>query len=467
MAESSFPAGCTHGEATLNDLVFKTPSNENQPPIPNDELLVEVTGSRHRAEGIHGSGNLIVKAEPQSTGSIHTNAIDDAPTGLTASKLVRNASNSIDELRAPLKKRTPVGMRIWDTVTQTSNHHTTPLFRDATPRSSLTSHPPYECLPPLLRLTSSNGLRLMTEPLLETPVSATPRLWPQISGSSFGSYRVFSSNMGGGIPNATPNESFSAVRAIATHAGADIAGLNDREHVVKNESVAPAVPSRPLGDITPFSQGSIPRPEAPTRGGSIKSESDFLASMPGIISSLGPALGIDRSDFDSLPPNRWGSREYDLFRNVPMSDRPCKCTNTHCLKLYCECFQSGLFCDPRLCRCKLCHNNEENNQPRGDRMIAIKKILARRPDAFGMKPKRRTGIGCACKKSGYVSFRNSGKRNRFPIMVDSHKCENKYCSCLKKYCDCVALGKLCDSQCKCTDCKNFAQTATVKSEYMH
>lgn len=90
----------------------------------------------------------------------------------------------------------------------------------------------------------------------------------------------------------------------------------------------------------------------------------------------------------------------DLLRNPQKTEKPCKCRTSRCLRLYCNCFRYGLLCDERLCNCKDCHNNQAHNYPRGERNIAIKKIVGRRPDAFTNPIQRRNRMRCSCKKSG-------------------------------------------------------------------
>uniref|UniRef100_A0A1I7WMD2 CRC domain-containing protein n=1 Tax=Heterorhabditis bacteriophora TaxID=37862 RepID=A0A1I7WMD2_HETBA len=67
-------------------------------------------------------------------------------------------------------------------------------------------------------------------------------------------------------------------------------------------------------------------------------------------------------------------------RVAPGQRKPCNCTKSMCLKLYCDCFANGEFC--RDCNCKDCHNNLEHD---ADRTRAIKQSLERNPHAF--KPK--------------------------------------------------------------------------------
>ena len=37
--------------------------------------------------------------------------------------------------------------------------------------------------------------------------------------------------------------------------------------------------------------------------------------------------------------------------------KQCNCKNSRCLKLYCECFASGQYCEPGSCNCLNCFNN--------------------------------------------------------------------------------------------------------------
>ena len=60
--------------------------------------------------------------------------------------------------------------------------------------------------------------------------------------------------------------------------------------------------------------------------------------------------------------------------------RSCNCKNSKCLKLYCECFAAGIYCDE--CNCKHCHNNVAHE---AERKQAIEVTLERNPRAFRPK----------------------------------------------------------------------------------
>ena len=73
----------------------------------------------------------------------------------------------------------------------------------------------------------------------------------------------------------------------------------------------------------------------------------------------------------------------------------CNCKNSRCLKLYCECFASGRYCDN--CNCVNCCNNKESEQVR---QAAVEAILERNPNAF--RPKIQVRPVCAAGPSGQL-----------------------------------------------------------------
>lgn len=118
--------------------------------------------------------------------------------------------------------------------------------------------------------------------------------------------------------------------------------------------------------------------------------------------------------------------------------KPCNCTKSQCLKLYCDCFANGEFCHS--CNCNNCFNNLEHEE---ERQKAISACLDRNPNAFRPKigkgkegdHERRHTKGCNCKRSG----------------------------CLKNYCECYEAKILCSSMCKCVGCKNFEDSSERKT----
>ncbi|KAF6213434.1 hypothetical protein GE061_011153 [Apolygus lucorum] len=126
---------------------------------------------------------------------------------------------------------------------------------------------------------------------------------------------------------------------------------------------------------------------------------------------------------------QWSGDESYFEANGIRPRKPCNCTKSMCLKLYCDCFANGEFCFQ--CNCTFCYNNLEHEE---ERQRAIKSCLERNPTAFRPKigktlagsEERRHNRGCNCKRSG----------------------------CLKNYCECFEAKIPCSKNCKCAGCKN-------------
>ncbi|XP_020252769.1 uncharacterized protein LOC109830026, partial [Asparagus officinalis] len=71
---------------------------------------------------------------------------------------------------------------------------------------------------------------------------------------------------------------------------------------------------------------------------------------------------------------------YEVKDGTPTRKKNCNCKHSRCLKLYCECFQAGVYCDG--CNCTNCCNNEENEAARHE---AVEVILERNANAFRPK----------------------------------------------------------------------------------
>ncbi|KAH8864305.1 Protein lin-54 like [Schistosoma japonicum] len=158
---------------------------------------------------------------------------------------------------------------------------------------------------------------------------------------------------------------------------------------------------------------------------------------------VNPIMSLNPSLISSIPggptggPGQVGGlgATSGVLSSLANSRKPCNCTKSHCLKLYCECFAQGQLCQN--CNCNNCMNNLAYEEERGR---AIKMTLERNPTAFHPKIGRGEGErkhtkGCNCKRSG----------------------------CLKNYCECYEAKISCSDLCRCQGCRNTEDSVERRS----
>lgn len=187
-----------------------------------------------------------------------------------------------------------------------------------------------------------------------------------------------------------------------------------------------SVPEKKHTALTPTVQKSVklPSPDHTLNFASVilkKFNSFGFASMAAL--PIAPREPLKRSDMQT--PLK--TREIRKKRKYTC----CNCKNSHCLKMYCECYRSQGACSSH-CKCKDCYNTVKLNKTKQDIRQTEKRkdvfIKLRKDQVRLTGPRARTKSSCKCKKS----------------------------NCLKKYCECFALGKGCSSACECQDCKNIS-----------
>ncbi|KAK3735218.1 hypothetical protein QZH41_010028, partial [Actinostola sp. cb2023] len=291
-------------------------------------------------------------------------------------------------------------------------------------------------------------------PATKQPIAVKGAGSPSKQGQSFHIQKIIPINLATTLPQAVPS---TPVTMATCSSGVTVRSIAPKMNIAPAPSVTQAVQLAPKPTLTQVSgsapQGQQQRFIIPAITSNMSTANTNIQFPHGVISGgvvYLPQQALASGGFPIAVPLTANTYPQDNQQNAALNGtspdssppsrprKPCNCTKSQCLKLYCDCFAQGEFCHN--CNCINCSNNMEHEK---ERSKAIKACLDRNPHAFHPK------IG----KGKVASI----------INIYSIWCHCKRSGCLKNYCECYEAKILCTSLCKCTGCKNFEESPERKT----
>jgi hypothetical protein len=158
-------------------------------------------------------------------------------------------------------------------------------------------------------------------------------------------------------------------------------------------------------------------------------------------------------EYNIIPPTIKPGNSRRMSLNSNESRTICNCKNSQCLKLYCECFATMSYCDPKLCSCKNCMNTVENEV---SFYLKLKEIRKNSINNYFIKSPNSFKKIITNQLFGYSNVSNTVAIPNLDIGISVFRsCTCKKSNCLKRYCECYQSGLSCNPQCKCLSWYNM------------